>query len=358
MRRHFPALVVMALLATNLHAQQKPPDIERTLVAGGQGYFPVALRLKDGRMAVVMRGGAPHLGRAGRLDIVFSSDEGKSWTNPTVVADSPADDRNPALGQAADGTLVVAFWRTDRYDEQGRYRPNLNKPVNTWVTRSADGGKTWSAPAEIDVSDIGYGSPYGRMITLDDGAMLMNIYGGAVRPSDFKGDCSYIYRSDDAGKAWKRFATPGARGFNETALLRLKSGALLAAMRSDSQQQIFLTESRDEGKTWSEPKKLTPPQVHPADMILLSDGRVLMVVGHRAGPMGVCALVGNERGEFAWDQRSFIVDDATNGDCGYPSSVLLKDGRVLTAYYAVGSKRFADWGTHCGAAVHRVSPAP
>ena len=56
-------------------------------------------------------GGAAHLGLQGRLDIVFSRDEGQTWTRPTVVNDSPVDDRNLAFRQAQDGTLVVAFWR-------------------------------------------------------------------------------------------------------------------------------------------------------------------------------------------------------------------------------------------------------
>src|SRR5437764_4776657 len=88
------------------------PPLERSLVVSGQGYFPVALRLRDGRIAVVLRGGAAHVGIQGRLDMVFSSDEGKTWTKPVVVVDSPVDDRNPALGQARDGALVVGYWRT------------------------------------------------------------------------------------------------------------------------------------------------------------------------------------------------------------------------------------------------------
>src|SRR5881275_2248331 len=96
--------------------EPKPPGLERSLVVQGQGYFPVALRLRDGRIAVVLRGGAGHLGIRGRLDMVFSADEGKTWTRPTLVVDSPVDDRNPALGQARDGTLVVGYWRTANYD--------------------------------------------------------------------------------------------------------------------------------------------------------------------------------------------------------------------------------------------------
>jgi len=48
------------------------------------------------------------------------------------------------------------------------------------------------------------------------------------------------------------------------------------------------------------------------------------------------------------------VNDAPEADCGYPSSVMLKDGRVLTVYYAVQSKEHTKWGVHCGAVRYKV----
>jgi hypothetical protein len=330
-------------------------------VVKGQGYFPVALRLHDGRIAVVLRGGAGHLGLQGRLDMVFSADEGKTWTKPTLVVDSPADDRNPALGQARDGALVVGYWRTANYDAKGRYDPKLQKPTGTWVTRSADSGKTWSESAPIDVADIGWGSPYGRILTLGDGTMLMPVYGGPVRrPGDKVADSdnSYLYRSTDNGKTWARYATPGPRRFNETALVRLPSRKLLAAMRTRAGGEVWLTDSADEGKTWSEPRKLTPARVHPADLIVLPNRRVLLVTGYRVGPFGVRGVVGDREGRFDWGQHFVLVNDAVSADCGYPSSVLLKDGRVLTVSYATGSKEHLDWGVHCGAVTYRVPDAP
>src|SRR5690242_11492340 len=104
-------LVLIGSVAVTVGAEAAPPVVDRGLVVGGQGYFPVAIRLQDRRIAVVLRGGGPHLSIHGRLDIVFSSDEGKTWAKPAVVVDSPVDDRNPAFGQAKDGMLVVAFWR-------------------------------------------------------------------------------------------------------------------------------------------------------------------------------------------------------------------------------------------------------
>ena len=358
------SIVIGALIGLNAirdaradESAPMPKGLQRSLVVTGQGYFPVAIRLKDGRIAAVLRGGAGHLGIRGRLDIVFSSDEGKTWTRPTVVNDSPVDDRNPAFGQAANGDLIVGFWRTATYDENGRYNPRLDKPRNTWVTRSADGGKTWSEPTELDVSGIGWGSPYGKILTLPDGTLLMAIYGGPQRRPGAKAarreDHSYLYRSTDNGKTWTRYAecSSGAQ-FNETALVRLPSGRLLAAMRSRRGAQVWLAESRDDGKTWSTPKQITPNSVHPADLVLLPDGRVLMAVGYRVGPFGVRGLVSDADGNFDWQRRFVLVNDGIGGDCGYPSSVVLRDGCVLTLYYANGSKEHPAWRVHCGAVIY------
>jgi hypothetical protein len=129
-QRSLAWMLVAALVcavAKNLNAGESAPASQTTavapnpecLVVKGQGYFPVALQLADGRLAAVVRGGAPHIGLAGRLDMVFSSDEGQTWTAPTVVADGPQDDRNPAFGQAADGSLVVGYWECGYYDAAG-----------------------------------------------------------------------------------------------------------------------------------------------------------------------------------------------------------------------------------------------
>jgi hypothetical protein len=337
--------------------ESAPAGLERSLVVSGQGYFPVALRLKNGRIAIVLRGGAGHLGIKGRLDMVFSADDGKTWTKPSLVVDSPVDDRNPALGQAKDGTLVVGYLRLAKYDEKGLYKPKLEKPADVWVTRSRDGGKTWSESTQIDVSDIGWGSPYGRILTMSDSSMLMPVYGGPERKPGEKPpdtDNSYLFRSTDNGKTWQRFATPGPKRFNETAVVRLASGKMLAAMRSRAGGEVWLADGSEDAKTWSEPRKLTPGRVHPADLLLLPDKRVLLVTGYRVGPFGVRGIVGDADGGFDREKRFVLVNDAVSGDCGYPSSVLLKDGRILTAYYATGSKEHPDWRVHCGVVKYQV----
>lgn len=357
------ALTALILLPLVTNAETASPVVTREAATTNQGYFPVAHRLKDGRIAVIMRGGAEHLGLKGRLDMIFSSDDGRTWSKPVVVNDSPIDDRNPALGVAKDGTIVVGFWRTATYDDAGKYNPKLSdKERSTWVTRSKD-GSTWSEATRIDTSDIELGSPFGRMVTLPDGAMLMAIYGYEVRPSGQKlptdRNHSYIYRSTDDGQTWKRFSEigDGKQQLNETAIERLSSGKIIAAMRSRA-GEVWLSESTDDGATWSKTRQLTPVNAHPADLCQLPDGRVLMTVGNRLGAeagFGVFGLVSDANGEFDWNKRFNLVTDALSRDCGYPSSVSLMDGRALTLYYATRVKEHPEWKVHCGAVTFEVS---
>lgn len=39
-------------------------------------------------------------------------------------------------------------------------------------------------------------------------------------------------------------------------------------------------------------------------------------------------------GGETWDIDNVIVDNGDNGDLGYPSSVVLEDGSILTVFYA------------------------
>jgi len=344
------AMLTAAVAAPDEDAVPRLAAAERVVAVAGGGYFPVLIQLRDGRLAAVVRGGAPHLGKAGRLDWIESRDGGRSWSEPRAIIDSAWDDRNPAIGQMRNGTVVVAYAECSCYNEKGDWDPKAGG-FRLFYTLSKDGGETWSAKRPLTAGPIGrVGSPYGRIVVPRDGTALMSVYGEAdpsyegpgKPPVGSKGDMVGILRSTDNGETWGDFSLISASDHNETALLPLSDGRILAAMRTGT-GQVDVCESVDRGRTWSQPAAVTGgpdrkwPE-HPADLVALSRDRVLMLTGRRHAPMGAMALVSKDRGR-SWDYagRRLVGWTSQNSDCGYPSAVRLRDGTVVCMYYSVGT---------------------
>lgn len=340
------------------------PDaaLQRTVVVRGGGYFPVVVRLRGRHLAAVLRGGATHLGLGGRLDWVESRDGGQSWSPPRAVVDGPLDDRNPALGRMADGSLVLAWAECSCYDAAGNWSPAMGG-FALFSARSTNGGRTWSARKPLDAGPIGReGSPYGRIITLPSGVALMTVYGAPKpdAPSSIPQahDVSGILFSRDNGRTWTDFTVIAAGGFNETAIVGLGGRRVLAAMRSEG-GQVYIARSQDAGRTWSPPERVTGGpegrwQQHPADLVALPGGEVLMVTGNRLPPFGVCAALSLDSGvTWGWESRTSLAADSLHTDCGYPSAVRLPSGEVVCVYYTVGDATGPETRAYCV----RIPPA-
>jgi hypothetical protein len=318
---------------------RKLPGAKEITLVRDAGYFPVLALLGEREVVAVLRGGAGHLGLAGRLELVRSRDGGRTWLPPAVIADSDRDDRNPAIGVVPDGTLVVAYHHQGSYDEQGRYNRTIGI-MDTLVIRSHDGGHSWERPRRLDYGPLNGRSPYGPMVNFPDGTLAMCIYGmpmGDDRTWEVPKYATYILRSGDNGATW---GDPSlvAEGFNETAFMRFPDGELLAAVRSPgSAPNIYIGRSVDDGRTWVAPLLATEPGEHPADLALLSNGWVLMTYGHRRQPFGVQGMISRDRGK-TWDRARRLIynDDRPGGDCGYPATVRSPDGMLLTVYYSAG----------------------
>lgn len=348
------ALVFGIMTVPNESERRHDPD--RTVIAvSGGGYFPVLTRLKDGRLAAVLRGGAPHLGRAGRLDWIESGDGGRSWSAPRAIVDGPEDDRNPAFGQMADGSLVLAYAECTCYNPDGSWN-TATGAFSLFYRISRDGGRTWSAKRRLYAGPIGrVGSPFGRIVTLEDGTALMSVYGlvdpdyrGPDRPSPGAGEwVAGVVRSRDNGETWSDWSLISAASHNETTLLPLGRGRILAALRTGT-GQVDICSSEDGGRTWSRPQRVTGGSdgslaEHPADLVSLGGRRILMVVGRRHPPYGIMALLSEDAGR-SWNSRSerILAGTSMNNDCGYPSAVRLKDGVIVCLYYSVGTTDLPD----------------
>lgn len=334
-------LVLTTILAGAclLAADTAPPKV----VMRGDGYFPVMVRLKDGTLLTVLRAGAPHVGRKGRLDLIASKDGGKTWAERWTAIDDGEDDRNPALGQLADGTIVLAYCVLSGYDATGlklTSKRGERKFDGIWVMRSRDGGKTWTKPEKSPatgkvVKAHGAISAYGKIVQLNDGTALMTVYYEIPDGADKTSFESHVFRSKDNGKTWGDPSLILKDG-NETSLAVLADGSLLAAVRTSQAGYLNVVRSADGGRTWGAPQRVTKDAEHPADLIVLKDGRVVMTFGERNPPRGVHAMLSGDGGK-TWTPPNHIVlaGDSPNRDCGYPSSWEVSPGKILTIYYQV-----------------------
>jgi hypothetical protein len=78
----------------------------------------------------------------------------------------------------------------------------------------------------------------------------------------------------------------------------------------------------------------------PSHLLRLKDGRLLMTYGYRRQPFGNQARISEDHGR-TWSPPLVISSDGASGDLGYPSTVQLQNGTLLTVWYELrtGSPR-------------------
>ena len=338
-------------------------EAERVIVMENGGFWPTIALLQNGELVVIARTGAPHgVTRGGsRLALTRSSDGGRTWSEPIAVASSrPTQDlRDGWLSQLKDGTLVLGFHVYD-FDAQGRAD---NDNVNVYLTQSRDLGRTWTVASKIDLSPHTWGNTHSRIVELPSGTLLIHIAtayshnpgrADIFRPPGDREFQSQVFRSKDGGKTWgdRSLISNG----DETGLLRLSSGKLLAPVRGEF--RVYIHEMGDEGRTWRNLGEVTEPGEKPGSLLQLKDGRVLFSYGDRRLPFyGVQAMISRDEGK-TWDRqnRFQLVWDAPTSDCGYPTSVQLPDGRIFTVYYQVDDLKNSPASAKARAVIWTVPP--
>ncbi len=316
--------------------------------------WPTVTRRANGQLVVVCSGGREqHVCPFGRVDLQRSDNDGETWTFPRTVLDGPIDDRDAGVLETAKGTLLVTTFTSLAYadriptdDRRARWLAAHNRipeekrraELGQWMIRSTDGGITWSERYASIVN-----SPHGPT-QLADGRVL---YAGKKlwTGNGENGVCE----SRDDGATWRWLAAiPTREGddhkeYHELHAVETTDGKLIVQIRNHNEaneRETLQCESLDGGKTWTVPRSIGVWGL-PSFLTRLRDGRLLMSYGHRRAPFGNQARLSKDHGQ-SWSEPIIISGDGAGGDLGYPSTVELGDGSLLTVWYEkLARSRFA-----------------
>ena len=149
-----------------------------------------------------------------------------------------------------------------------------------------------------------------------------------------------VCESCDDGQTWQWLAEIPARTgdaigkYDELHAVEATDGRLIVQIRNENKADFCETlqsESTDGGKTWSVPHTIGVWGL-PSFLLRLRDGRLLMTYGYRRAPFGNQARLSADQGH-TWSAPLTISADGASGDLGYPSTVELADGTLLTVWY-------------------------
>ena len=172
--------------------------------------------------------------------------------------------------------------------------------------------------------------PYGDIARSPDGTLGACFYS---RPPAGE-HRAYLLRSRDDGRTWGETVAIGTGHYSETAVLCLDEKRWLLAGRAQEDGHVHLDVSEDGGLSWNDQGPLTLPAQHPAHLLRLLDGRILLVYGIRnQGLYGVSARLSEDEGQ-TWGAPILLVDLEDANDGGYPCSAQLEDGTIVTVYYS------------------------
>ncbi len=255
----------------------------------------------------------------------WSSRDGRLWEKrgSPAVHEGQSNRMNVAAGLAHDGSLVVLASGWGGRDFREEILPTL-------VARSSDGGRSWHRSSKVQLPEgVDFLIPFGDIVRGEGQLLAASFYHEVPGKAN-----AYLLFSRDDGRSWGDAVKLAPDDYNETALLRLGPDRWLAASRSHADGHLALYVSEDEGRHWARSGLLTLPGHHPAHLLEMADERVLLTYGIREkGHHGIGYRTSRDQGR-TWSRPTRIVNLEETTDGGYPSTVQLTDGTLLTAYYS------------------------
>ena len=161
--------------------------------------WPTLARRAGGELLLAFSGGREaHVCPFGRVELMRSRDEGRTWGWPQVLSDGPIDDRDAGVVETPRGSILVTTFTSLAYVpmlEKARAAPagspaaweaatlaeweaahgrlterERQAELGCWMLRSTDGGVTWSARYRVPVN-----SPHGPAPLADGRLLFMGV---------------------------------------------------------------------------------------------------------------------------------------------------------------------------------------
>lgn len=330
------------LLTPCLAEELAPPTIEQSVAVENVCAWPNLTLLPDGTIAAVLHNQPSHGQQEGDIEC-WTSVDGLDWKKQSVITQhEPGTVRmNHAAGLNADGNLLVlcSGWTNHKHPDRPKQNDFRDDILRAFTLLSEDGGKTWKKIGELPGVENGWSEliPFGDVWADKRGHLTSAVYQGEFQePSQstkISGFRARLIRSIDGGVTWKLVSTISPI-HNETTILPLGYNRWLAAAR---EKQVDIIRTDNDGRTWSEPKSVTGRNEINGHLLRIADGRILLSYGNRQSEdrYGVCARISEDNGE-TWGPP-YRIAKSIERDCGYPSSVQLSDGRIVTAWYSKAS---------------------
>ena len=245
------------------------------------------------------------------------------------------------LSQDATQPGAAADWSSpDYFMTAGFGIPPRSQQNLGYIQVSRDRGRTFDAPRRMPTFGFGWIQVKPDYIVRDDGVILLFVTAG-IQSSAPGQRLVAVYASPDSGVNWHYLSaiiptSPDRRFLNRyyASPALLDDGRILVALRCqidarNAFPEVF--ESDDGGHSWRFLSRVSD-WGGPTDLTLLDDGRVLAAYGYRVAPNGIRARL-SEDGGRSWGDEIILRDDGASWDLGYPRTVQLGGGRVMTAYY-------------------------
>ena len=273
-----------------------------------------------------------------------------TWQEPVKVSCDPErSEQNPSLFIGPDKAIWLIYTaQLDRVEG----KDNMQFTSIIRYQKSFDNGYTWS---QAEVLFPKEGSFCRQPIqVLENGRWIFGNWACTDSKLGLTGDPTVFQISDDEGKSWKTVEMPNSHGRVHANIVELEKGHLVTFLRSRFADNIYSSESFDNGDTWSEPLPTVLPNNNSSISALkLKSGRIAIAYNPTCTPVpteGVAAWPGlrcpvavalPEDGGKTWPMirlmehgEGFIGDENTtnNKQYEYPYLMQSKDGKLHLAF--------------------------